>query len=513
MADEKNYGRVAIIPRGDFAGDVQYDVGDVVSYEGSSYLAKSKPPVATLPTDTNYWQVSANGIGAIATTETAGLVKPDGTRITVAEDGTISTSDIVPMTAVSAGSTEEEINAFYDNYSAEMADNTHYKAVAVHAYVHSILKGGSCYLEGHKYGNGYEHQDITSYGFSTSEKTRKFTRQRCAGNWSPWKSVDIGNVLTASKSVYVSPDGDDTTGDGTQANPWKTIQKAVDECPANSANDARYNVYIADGEYDECVLIYNKDVYIALRGSSVEDGVIIKQCLQVGRVLTFAMTGYLTLGDTSISQKHVLNIFSSYIYIATTKLKLIGNGSDTSGITCTENCSVNISSNSGLTITNCKKGIDCYNDATMNIMCAVIDNTAQYGMLASNGAKISILKANITNNATIPYYTSNGGRILTDSQGWQTIGSVTGANPVAIDSDKYTEFKVKVTFGDKGSETQIISNKDMPITLVFGAYNSSNNYTYASVGINTTRALLNNSYSGSTDYLSSTTMTVEGRRA
>ena len=61
MAEEINYGRVAIIPKGEFKGDVQYDIGDVVTYQGSSYLAFVRPPLATLPTDTNYWQLSARG--------------------------------------------------------------------------------------------------------------------------------------------------------------------------------------------------------------------------------------------------------------------------------------------------------------------------------------------------------------------------------------------------------------------------------------------------------------------
>lgn len=90
MANKTNYGRIAIIPRGNFKGDVQYDVGDVVSYEGSSYLAHSKPPLATLPTDTKYWQVSAQGAAAIADTKRPGIVKPDGHTITVEEDGTIA---------------------------------------------------------------------------------------------------------------------------------------------------------------------------------------------------------------------------------------------------------------------------------------------------------------------------------------------------------------------------------------------------------------------------------------
>lgn len=59
MDEEVDYGRIALIPKGDFAGDVQYDVGDVVAYNGSSYVAKSKPPIATLPTDTEYWQIAS----------------------------------------------------------------------------------------------------------------------------------------------------------------------------------------------------------------------------------------------------------------------------------------------------------------------------------------------------------------------------------------------------------------------------------------------------------------------
>ena len=59
-----NYGRIALIPKGNFKGDVQYEQGDVVSYEGSSYIAKSKPPLATLPTDIEYWQLSARGFNA-----------------------------------------------------------------------------------------------------------------------------------------------------------------------------------------------------------------------------------------------------------------------------------------------------------------------------------------------------------------------------------------------------------------------------------------------------------------
>lgn len=59
MTDAVNYGRIAIIPKGDYSAGTSYQSGDVVSYGGASYLCKGQPPMGTLPTDTNYWQVSA----------------------------------------------------------------------------------------------------------------------------------------------------------------------------------------------------------------------------------------------------------------------------------------------------------------------------------------------------------------------------------------------------------------------------------------------------------------------
>ena len=51
-----NYGQVAIVPKGAWNAETQYKVNNLVSYDGSSYVAKVQPPVGTLPTDTSYWQ-------------------------------------------------------------------------------------------------------------------------------------------------------------------------------------------------------------------------------------------------------------------------------------------------------------------------------------------------------------------------------------------------------------------------------------------------------------------------
>lgn len=84
-----NYGQVAIVPKGEWNVGTQYKVNNLVSYDGSSYVAKVQPPVGTLPTDTSYWQVSAAGTKK-ATADSLGTVMPDGTTTSVGEDGKLS---------------------------------------------------------------------------------------------------------------------------------------------------------------------------------------------------------------------------------------------------------------------------------------------------------------------------------------------------------------------------------------------------------------------------------------
>ncbi len=71
---------------------------------------------------------------------------------------------------------------------------------------------------------------------------------------------------------YVATDGSDTTGDGTQSNPWETIQHAADQV---SAGD---RVLVGPGTYHEQVTISNKsgaaDNYITFE-SMEENGAII----------------------------------------------------------------------------------------------------------------------------------------------------------------------------------------------------------------------------------------------
>ena len=88
MAAEE-YGTIGIRPMGTYDPDTKYGLLNLVEYDGSSYVAHTNPPLGSLPTNTVYWQVSAQGTGK-ATASSVGTVKPDGTTTEVSTDGSMS---------------------------------------------------------------------------------------------------------------------------------------------------------------------------------------------------------------------------------------------------------------------------------------------------------------------------------------------------------------------------------------------------------------------------------------
>lgn len=84
-------GRVAIVPKGDWSADATYKRLDAVTYNNTLYFAKKEVPVGTATSNTEYGSKSiVGGASAIATTEDAGVVKPDGKSMSVDESGTLS---------------------------------------------------------------------------------------------------------------------------------------------------------------------------------------------------------------------------------------------------------------------------------------------------------------------------------------------------------------------------------------------------------------------------------------
>ena len=84
-------GRVAIVPKGDWSANATYKRLDAVTYNNTLYFAKKDVPAGTATSNTEYWSKSiVGGVGAIATKEDAGVVKPDGKSMSVDESGTLS---------------------------------------------------------------------------------------------------------------------------------------------------------------------------------------------------------------------------------------------------------------------------------------------------------------------------------------------------------------------------------------------------------------------------------------
>jgi hypothetical protein len=98
----------------------------------------------------------------------------------------------------------------------------------------------------------------TNAHFSFYEGTNLNARVPPSGNpTQPYDLVTLGYLgansrtfLTAHKYVYISPTGSDTTGDGTNANPWATLQYAWDTIQAFT-DYAGFQVtcQMADGTY------------------------------------------------------------------------------------------------------------------------------------------------------------------------------------------------------------------------------------------------------------------------
>lgn len=98
----------------------------------------------------------------------------------------------------------------------------------------------------------------------------------------PGGAIDIAlqnkaTILTANTYLYVAPSGSDTTGDGSQSNPFRTIQHAVDMIPP-VLNGKRLDIILAPGVYDEDVIITGKtgggEYSIRILGASTKDDAV-----------------------------------------------------------------------------------------------------------------------------------------------------------------------------------------------------------------------------------------------
>lgn len=208
--------------------------------------------------------------------------------------------------------------------------------------------------------------------------------------------------LTAHRAVYVSTAGSDSVGDGSEANPYATINKAISTIPSN-LNGYTARVYIAAGTYTENVTIQNiGNGIIALTGIT-------------GDVVTIA-------GMVTVTNVQYMEIYNISLSIVNSYFNVVGS---------------NVSVHTAFSARGGQFGIYAtfFSSITLSNTTS-INNTTANGIIATNGAMIYLERltgsgnANLitstrgatcsygTNEATATnlFYTANGGRIYTGAQ-------------------------------------------------------------------------------------------------
>lgn len=186
--------------------------------------------------------------------------------------------------------------------------------------------------------------------------------------------AEIGErFLTQATYVYVSNSGDDVTGDGTQANPFKTIQHAVDMCPNVTSGTYGFYVFLEKGIYNEVVDFRDKHVYFTIQGgASLEDAEnyeIIR--IKAYRITSLNVKGVKITGeDYNGVSKWGVNFGSGFLNMQNCKF---------------DDCILDIESNGGCLLTTC----DFSNYQS---------GTGSYGTIRATGGTIQCNEVSGSNN-------------------------------------------------------------------------------------------------------------------
>lgn len=268
-------------------------------------------------------------------------------------------------------------------------------------------------------------------------------------------------VLPENKTVYVSPNGSDETGNGTQENPWKTIQKAVNECPPTGTKNAIWFICLANGVYEEYVDIRRK--FIRINAIDTENTDIT---IKGGFVVMFnglvEFRASLILDADNCSNLHTLNVSDSGRAYINKPLTL--KNAKNSGIIVQGNSF--LYSNASIVIESCKNGVEATYNACIHISGLTVKNCTN-GFVVSMGGKLSYNSVSFE-NVTNERVTSNGGRIYTGEQidFLPLTGGRVKANtnePLGIESTKNTYKAYLPFYGTSGKSGSLgFKDKDIP---------------------------------------------------
>lgn len=248
-------------------------------------------------------------------------------------------------------------------------------------------------------------QDGTSE-YVTWERADEPTEAGTPINKALFDSIAADMGLSANVTIYVSTSGSDTLGDGTAANPYATIQRAISSLPKN-LNGYTATINIAAGTYSGNVGIAN--TYGGIIILSGEAGAAVQiNGLQV------AHDSNVQVANINLTIAGMIN--GNAITVTNAKLMCFSPiatiGSVSNGVYANQN---GYALFTDLTVNNtshaCIYAVNASRVFAVNINAA--NNTAN-GLLAVYGAMISYNTATIS--AAVNYSTQAGGRIYTGAQ-------------------------------------------------------------------------------------------------
>lgn len=132
--------------------------------------------------------------------------------------------------------------------------------------------------------------------------------------------------LNAFKTIYVSPSGNDNSGDGSQSKPFRQIQRAIDSLPKN-LGESGIKISVAAGEYTGFKIagFYGTGIInrfaISIEGESrgttiITGGVEVSSCMCFVRILKFTIKG--ATSGSNVTALHVHGIYVSDVALVGT---------------------------------------------------------------------------------------------------------------------------------------------------------------------------------------------------
>lgn len=206
-------------------------------------------------------------------------------------------------------------------------------------------------------------------------------------------SAAYGNIV-----VYVSPSGNDTSGDGSSTLPYRTISKALQSIPSNF-NGASVSLNIAAGTYNESVVISNHS------GGALQITGVSSASVTVNSLVVDACSVSVSNINLTIKASPGLTVRNGGMFVSTGDVSVTG-GSVGVSVLNNAQVSLNVAKISKVTT-----GISARNNGRVFVFQLNL-TTVGTGMTATDGGRIAYGYANGSPNSAMTA-TSTGGRIYT----------------------------------------------------------------------------------------------------